>query len=916
MLLLTFVVRHIIRHRGINLAVLMGLSLGAGLLSSLPTFAAATAGKSLEKSIANSLSSERNIQVKALPKFLSAGLNGFITDEIGGIINERISVSNQRLLAHSKSPMISAVVDKQVKIERIWVWSIDKLSRHSTLLAGEWPKYTPPRNQLEALKPPIIQAAISEEVANDLKISIGDQLQDNNEFKYIISSIIRITDPEEDIWWDEEYPFRVTLEPGLNQDISIVPIIVNPRSMKDFFPSSSSEWRYVINPNKINIQNINLLESKLTRIKHQISSNHAQINTGLLTLIEEHHQNLSIARMVLFLLGSQSFLIVIFTLILMASMLVDSSKSELQTMKGRGASSLQITFAYAIQVLVLALIAGVFLGPLISRLGLISWSWLSGENIPEQMPPESWQMSFLAVGIGWFAILAAVFPVTKINLIDWQQSISRPGGSSSWQTSNIDIFLLIVGGILYWQLSNSGSFIMRRIQGSSIADPLLLLAPSLLLIATAMVSLRLLPFVLTRLGNLAKSNSGAILSIGLNRIARKPQMLNWVILLVSLTAALILFARIYSDALNENQQQIAVYQAGSNLRLDLTKASLEQITDVVDDSAISLVSRGPAQDQRGRGITVLAVDPESFADVSKYPQGLTNLTMKNIMNALSASSGNPLNDEPNLEEDQSPFVQSSLEPIPAIFSYSLIPKDGKIGDQKEFTIAGETIPFIVQGMIADFPTLFTDFIIANQKTLENTTGISLAEHFPIQEGWVVTSQKTHKQLVSMISNSDAILADSQNNLEIIRSNIVTIGTVRAFALNAFIIAAISLAGLVLANYFSYRRRAHEFGILNAIGFSRVQTTRLLIGEGVIVLGLGLTCGFILGIGLARTMRPYISLAVSRTMPGITVHYISLDWFNVAVTIILLIILYGLVTLGLIYYLQASDVQQTLRMGDE
>jgi hypothetical protein len=66
-----------------NLAVLLGLSLGSGLLGSLPSFAAATAAKSLDASLVNSSPTIRNIQVIALPQILSSALNGFITDEIG-----------------------------------------------------------------------------------------------------------------------------------------------------------------------------------------------------------------------------------------------------------------------------------------------------------------------------------------------------------------------------------------------------------------------------------------------------------------------------------------------------------------------------------------------------------------------------------------------------------------------------------------------------------------------------------------------------------------------------------------------------------------------------------------------------------------------------------------------------------------
>lgn len=914
MLYVNFIFRHILRHWGMNLAVLLGLSIGAGLLGSLPAFAAATAARSLELSVASSLPSERNIQVTGLPQFLSAALNRFIADEIEPIISERVSVSSLQLQA-LRTPS-SDEEDDERKVDGIWVWSIDKISQHSILLDGEWPVFTPPRTQIEALQPPVIQAAISEAAARELNLSIGDQLQDVNEFKYLITSIISITDPQEDIWWGDNSPFQITVKPGLNEDTLIVPILVNPNSYRNLFPLTIIEWRYIIDVDKVTIDNLESLDAQLTRIQNQISRNRAQLNTGLVQLINEHLQDFSTARMVLFLLSSQAFLVVIFTLILMAALLVNNSQSELIILKGRGTNRLQIIIAFGLQILILALIAGLVIGPLFSRIGLAIWSSVSGESLPELLPSDSWRMSLLAAGFGWFAILAAIIPATRITLMEWQKSITRPGPTTSWQTTNVDIFLLIIGGLLYWQLSNSGSFVMRRIQGTSFADPLLLIGPSLLLIALAMVSMRLLPFLLAGLGRLAKVGRGAFFSISLNRIARSPQRLNWVILLICLTGALTLFSNIYSDALQSTQQQLAVYQAGSNLRLDLTSLTEEEILNFANEAAISRVARLRAQQASGRGITILAVDPDSFANVAEYPRGLSNLTIEIIMEALSESNGSRTPIAADQGDLQTPQAKDPIEPVPAILSYSLIPKDGQVGDQKEITLAGAPVKFKIRGMIADFPTLFGDFIIVDRTALENIFAAASSELNTSYEAWLLTTKKSHQKLVSSISNPDAILADSQAILENIRGNIFTMGTTRAFALNALILVIISLSSLVLASIFSYRQRAREFNLLNAIGFSRTQTNRLLIIEACLVLALGLSAGFVFGLGLSRLMQPYISLAVEKTLPGMVVHQISLNWWNMAATMMILIIMYALVNFVLIFYLRSSKLQQTLRMGDE
>lgn len=912
MLFARFIFRHINRHWGMNLAVLLCLSLGSGLLGSLPAFAASTAAKSLDMSLANSPPSVRNIQVTASSPILTSALHGFIMDELQDFILTRISINNHHLTAHDNSPYLGEGKDKPVIIDGIWVWSVDKLRQYTTLLDGDWPIATYPRNQVEALKPPTIQSAVTEEVANDLHLDVGDLIQDKNEYRYIITSIIEVNNPQDEIWWAEQFPFHVTIEPGLNEDTIVLPIFINSQSMKDHFPFANYVWRYIIDQDQITIDNIELFDAKIASLTNQLFAYKAKLSTGLDAIIQDHRQNISTSELVLSLLTLQAFMFILFTLVLMASLLVNKSESEIANISGRGASRFQIILAFAVQILLLACIAGLLIGPFLSWLGLSSWSWITGDVIPRNLPIETWRLSILAAGIGWLTILVAIIPSTKIDILDWQQKLTRPGASVGWQTHNIDIFLMIIALLLYWQLSNSGSFVMRRIQGTSFADPLLLIAPSLLIFALAMFSLRFIPIGMRGLARVTKVNKGTVLPVGVTRIARNPQRLNWVILLVSLTAAFTLFARIYADALDATHRQISVYRAGSNLRLDLDKIPYEDISKLIDQNTVSHVSRGQVQGRSGRAITILAVEPASFVNVAEYPDGISNLTMKIIMDALAADYQYPGSTDNNPYNEQ----RANNEPIPAIFSYSALPKDSNIGDQRNVTIAGERFTFIIQGIIADFPTLSSEFLIVNADTYAEIVGSSSDEQFFSHEAWIATTSKNHEELVTIASRSNAVIADSSRNYQMIRSNIITLGTVRAFGLNAFVLATISIAGLVLANYFSFQQRLREFNILNAIGFSSNQTNKLLFGEGLLILALGLGSGVLLGFGLARLMRPYLSLAVSRTLPGMVVHQISPDWVNVVGTIILLIVFYGLVTIVWLIALKKSDLQQTLRMGDE
>ena len=916
MLFASFVIRHIFRHWGINFAVLFGLTIGAGLLGSLPTFAAATADKALETTISNAHPSVRNIEVEAPPANLNSALGAYINETLNNLVKERISVGNIRLDVNPSSPIIIDNQEIKANLASIWVWSFDKLPQHAVLISGEWPEVTYPQSQIEALKPPTIQTAISIDVANGLGINIGDQIQDINDFKYLITGIVKISDPDEDIWWQDKNPFNIIKEPGLNEDKNIVPVFINQQSMKEYLPRHSSKWRYILASGEINVNNAEKIAADLANLKYRLSANHANMTSGLPNLIQEYRQNLFTSRMVMYLLSSQAFLFVIFILILMASMLVNNSRSELAIMTSRGASRFQIILTFGMQILILTMIAGLLLGPLIAKLGLELWGLVSGDRIPSTLPSETWSMSILAAGIGWVAVILTIIPATHSSLLEWQQSVARPPQSTFWQKSFFDIFLLIIGGLLFWQLSNTGSFIMRRFQGTSFADPLLLIGPSLLLIALAMLYLRLFPVILSSLARLVKSGHGIVLPLGLTKIARNPQQMSWVILLVSMAAGLILFANIYSEALLETQIQIAKYQAGSDIRLDTNKIPNTHLAAVAEQLPTSRVLRGRVQEGSGRGITILAVEPETFKEISEYPLGMTNLTIDIIMQALKEPTNDDFENSSTTSVNPYTEQREATEAVPAIFSYSAIPKNGEIGDQRELLMAGQPINFAVRGIIADFPTLTSDFLIVNSKTFEEIAGSSITAQLKNSEAWIKTSGYDHNQIVSFPFIANSIVADFQKMLDLIRNNILTLGTVRAFGLNALILATISLAGLILANYFMIRQRSYEFSILRAIGLSRSQSNILLVGEGVLVLGLGLFSGLILGFSLTRLMRPYISLAVTRNLPGMTVHQININWEIVVFITAIMTFSYGLATALIILALWKSDVQQELRMGDE
>jgi len=289
----------------------------------------------------------------------------------------------------------------------------------------------------------------------------------------------------------------------------------------------------------------------------QSATKSATTSTGLVRILADYLARLSRVRMTFFLLTAQTLIFVLYTLTMFTSFMVDRSRVELATLSARGGSAWQITRVFGLENLILALLAALILGPGIALGAIRLWGMSTGAGVPVALPGEAWLLSGVAAGLGWLALVLPVFLAVRRNVSGWQQARTRPPQVSMAQKRYLDLYLLAFGGLLYWQLNRSGSVVMGRLENIQLADPLLLIGPSLLLIAAAMVFLRVLPFLLRLIAWFTQRLQGLALPLSLFRLARDPLQPSRVVLLVSLTAGLVLFTRIFGDSLASSQEALA-----------------------------------------------------------------------------------------------------------------------------------------------------------------------------------------------------------------------------------------------------------------------------------------------------------------------------------------------------------------------
>jgi hypothetical protein len=293
---------------------------------------------------------------------------------------------------------------------------------------------------------------------------------------------------------------------------------------------------------------------------------------------------------------------------------------------------------------------------------------------------------------------------------------------------------------------------------------------------------------------------------------------------------------------------------------------------------------------------LVLVDSDTFGDVTHYPPGFTTVKISQMMRALRQI------DEPGV--------------VPAIFHYKSLPSHRGVGDTMTFVVNGVDVVMDVRGVIVNFPTLDGPFIVVDRDVLAQVVGIDALRFISKEEVWLAVEPANFAIVRNDFLLAPRVITDAGTQLRALQADALTQSAVGAFRLNALVLAVLSVIAFFMVHYVAAQQRAYEFGILRAGGLSTGQLLALLVGEGTLVMGLGLFAGTGIGYGLARVMMPTLSQVVSVALGGATVTRIIFDWQGVVLLYGLLVGGYAVAMAALLLILGHAGVHRALRIGDE
>lgn len=538
------------------------------------------------------------------------------------------------------------------------------LEDHVRIVEGTLALHTDPAP--DPTQPPTVQVVVGKETADRLAVHIDDSFDlhpywhlEAAPIRIVVAGVIEPREPDEAYWMGKSDRFAVT-----NTTWKTYPFFVDQATLSDtiagYLPDIEADFTTHA-PTKAGA----IDATNATRVNARFSTAQAQLRaqlprTTVATLVPDtittFASKLFFSRLPLFALMLQVIGIVLYYIVMVATMLVDRQAGEIALLKSRGASTRQIMAVYALEGGLIALL-GVVLGPLLAGAAIRLLgptppfhALSNGALLTVRISVQALALAALGAGLSLLALLWPAYRACRFSIVLYKQTLSRPPRATAFFRYYGDVFLIVVAGVLFYELRQRGSLVTEQIFGNLKTDPLLLLTPALFMLTIALLFLRLFPLALRLVARLLGEISGPSVLLGLWHMVRSPVHYSRLILLLILATSLGMFAAGFRATLDRSYRDRAAYQAGAPARAegirqalpvstaDLTEKSRKALGAAFASPAVRLNASYSPRQFRSIDSDVLGIDPAGFGRVAFWRDDFAGPSLGSITHTLAKST--------------------------------------------------------------------------------------------------------------------------------------------------------------------------------------------------------------------------------------------------------------------------------------
>lgn len=398
---------------------------------------------------------------------------------------------------------------------------------HVTFLTGRMASNTVKRGT----QGPMIEAIISDVLSREFDgLAVGDvvalapSLEDPARLSARITGIFQPNDPTEDYWQGDADPFvnpRVPDPEGGDRERQplVLGMFVTEAALVDAvgsaFPGAvvDSAWYGSVDKEILKTWTSGEMRRRMDALAEELALSlpGSSMRSGINILLRDFERSSFLASVPLLLLMTVMGITVLYFLFMIVSYLTPVRESDVALFRSRGTGMYRLLRLYLIEGTLLTMVA-VVIAPFLALILV----WLSGtlpyfRNITNGSPLPvafDWVPFVTALGAGVLCLFVFVVPGAlgaRSGLIVHRLRSSRPPSIPFVQRYYIDIGLLVIGGVLFWELQARGQLVSGGLFDQPDVNEALLVAPVLFLLVVGLLFFRVFPMFVRYIGGESQS---------------------------------------------------------------------------------------------------------------------------------------------------------------------------------------------------------------------------------------------------------------------------------------------------------------------------------------------------------------------------------------------------------------------------
>ena len=508
------VVRRGLAHWRLLSTVVVGVVLSSAVMAGTVIYYDALRELALKSALARLTEDEANILVKAdrgpttVEEFAKVDrtVNGEVDARLAWFLESRVMGAKTATFFLSQVGSEAGAGQDNARSYFAYVPTLDE---HIRMVSGGWGADAAPSPAGQPLR---LQAIIPAEAAELFGVGVGDSLSTvpywNDAIPYAtvtIAGIFERTGPDE-FWHLND----AVLSASTSGNFRTVPFFLTRESYFGSLGASFTDmdstyaWLLQVDQSKLDARNAWIARSNLETMRNRLSRNlfsYRQI-TELEDALAEYDKRLFFSKLPMFVVLVLISVVILYYVVTISSLVVEQQRGEIALLRSRGASSPQILAVFVLEGLTISLLAAAAAPPIaalvISVLGYTpAFSGLSGGGrLDVAISGAAFAMGALGGILSFAALLIPAVQASRVGVTRHRQESSRPTAQPFFLRYYFDVLLLVISVVLFRQLSDQGSVVASSVFGELVVNQALLAVPALVLVAVAMVLLRLFPLAI------------------------------------------------------------------------------------------------------------------------------------------------------------------------------------------------------------------------------------------------------------------------------------------------------------------------------------------------------------------------------------------------------------------------------------